>query len=169
MFGTPGGIVSGSAYAVRTSLALLGTANTYGVGVLRERCSLVEPTPPWFVARRSGIRLLTKAAAGTTHGNMYGETKLVREFQGVPFKIADPDLVKQNLRPPGPKANRLWLETAPLEEQIYITWMVALPMRPSWRANLSSSCSTPARLFGAGLAIRITGLRISRKPSIRAV
>ena len=47
--GTPGEIVSGPAYAVRTSLALLGTANTYGVGVLRERCSLVELPTPWFV------------------------------------------------------------------------------------------------------------------------
>jgi hypothetical protein len=50
LFRTPGEIVSGPAYAVRTSLALLGTANTYGVGVLRERCSLVELPIPWFVA-----------------------------------------------------------------------------------------------------------------------
>jgi hypothetical protein len=41
--------VSGSAYAVRTSLALLGTADIYGVGVLRERCSLVESPTPWSV------------------------------------------------------------------------------------------------------------------------
>jgi hypothetical protein len=45
--------VSGSAYAVRTSLALLGTANTWGVGVLRERCSLVELPAPWFVGDQS--------------------------------------------------------------------------------------------------------------------
>jgi hypothetical protein len=53
ILGTPGGIVSGSAYAVRTSLALLGTANTYGVGVLHERYSLVERPPPWFVGART--------------------------------------------------------------------------------------------------------------------
>ncbi len=37
------GIVSGSPYGDRPSRALPGTANTYGVGVLREHCSLVEP------------------------------------------------------------------------------------------------------------------------------
>jgi len=59
-------------------------------------------------------------------GNMYNDTKLVGEFQGVPFKIADPDPVIQNLWPPGPKANPLWMESAPIEEQIFITWMVRL-------------------------------------------
>jgi len=37
------GIVSGSSYDDRPSLTAVGTANTCGVGVLRERCSLVEP------------------------------------------------------------------------------------------------------------------------------
>ncbi len=59
-------------------------------------------------------------------GNMWNDTQLVGEFQGVPFKAADPDPVVQNFWPIGPDKNPDWMETAPIEEQVYITWMVRL-------------------------------------------
>jgi 2-hydroxychromene-2-carboxylate isomerase len=59
-------------------------------------------------------------------GNAVNDFKLVGEFQGVPIKYAHPDPVVQNFWPVGPQKNPNWSETAPLEEQIYITWMVRL-------------------------------------------
>jgi 2-hydroxychromene-2-carboxylate isomerase len=59
-------------------------------------------------------------------GNMWNDTKLVGEFQGVPFKSADPDPVIQNFWPIGPEKNPDYKDTAPIEDQIFITWMVRL-------------------------------------------
>jgi 2-hydroxychromene-2-carboxylate isomerase len=59
-------------------------------------------------------------------GHMWNDTRLVGEFQGVPFKAANPDPVVQNFWPLGPDDNPNWMETAPIEEQIYIVWMVRL-------------------------------------------
>ncbi len=52
--------------------------------------------------------------------------KLAGEFHGLPIKYADPDPVVQNFWPVGPAKNPNWMETAPIEEQVYITWMVRL-------------------------------------------
>jgi len=54
------------------------------------------------------------------------DIKTVGEFQGVPFKFACPDPVISNFWPLGPEKNPKFLETAPLEEQVYIIWMVRL-------------------------------------------
>jgi hypothetical protein len=59
-------------------------------------------------------------------GNAVNDFKLAGEFQGVPIKYADPDPVIQNFWPVGPDKNPDWMESAPIEEQIYILWMVRL-------------------------------------------
>ncbi len=59
-------------------------------------------------------------------GNAVNDFKLAGEFHGVPIKYADPDPIVQNFWPVGPEKNPLWMESAPLEEQIYILWMVRL-------------------------------------------
>jgi 2-hydroxychromene-2-carboxylate isomerase len=58
-------------------------------------------------------------------GNMYNDTKLAGEFHGIPFKVADPDPVVQNFWPLGDE-NPDFMQTAPIEEQPYIRWMVRL-------------------------------------------
>ncbi len=59
-------------------------------------------------------------------GNAVNDFKLAGEFHGVPIKYADPDPIVQNFWPVGPEKNPLWMESAPLKEQIYILWMVRL-------------------------------------------
>jgi 2-hydroxychromene-2-carboxylate isomerase len=51
------------------------------------------------------------------------DTKRVGEFEGVPYRFAYPDPIKQNHWPfEGPESGRI----APLEEQPYIAWLVRL-------------------------------------------
>ena len=51
------------------------------------------------------------------------DTRRVGKFQGVPFRCAYPDPIKQDLYPPPPASTGM---VAPLEEQPYISWLTRL-------------------------------------------
>jgi len=74
----------------------------------------------------SGDDVAPKGGRWYFEGHMWNDTILVAEYQGVPYKFADPDVVIQNFWPMGPKKNPQYKDTAPIEEQIFIIWMVRL-------------------------------------------
>jgi 2-hydroxychromene-2-carboxylate isomerase len=50
------------------------------------------------------------------------DTRRVGQFQGVPYRFADPDPILQDTYPPGEASGRI----SPLDEQPYIAWLVRL-------------------------------------------
>jgi 2-hydroxychromene-2-carboxylate isomerase len=80
------------------------------------------------VAVRSPGSLFTPQEPGKVSGRWYKwadavfDTDRVGKFQGVPFRFATPDPIKQDTYPPG----QATMVIAPIEEQPYITWLTRL-------------------------------------------
>ena len=80
------------------------------------------------VAVRAPGSLFTPQEPGKVSGRWYKwtdaahDTFRIGKYQGVPFRFANPDPIKQDTYPPGEST----MVIAPIEEQPYITWLTRL-------------------------------------------